>query len=249
MPDAQLKRSAPELAVQAIESAILRTFPGYSENTFHIETRKIVTADGVRHEIDIWVKVELGTGYDAAFIFECRNWQEKISKNDIIVFSEKIRVTSAQKGYFVARSFTKDAVAQAKKDQRIILLKVNDLPSNGIPIPFGFHGINLEGIAGDVRMTLRRKAGTEAQPVPINPSTSQLIIDGQKVDGSQYINEWMTAEADARSQRFPSTTADEGVHELEFDAIREFAGGRATLDGDDLLSISVNGKVKVRVVK
>jgi len=36
----------------------------------------------------------------------------------IIIFSEKVQVARATHGYFVAKSFTKDAIAQSKKDNR-----------------------------------------------------------------------------------------------------------------------------------
>jgi hypothetical protein len=246
---AHSKGTALELAVHAIESAILRTFPGYSERTFHIESRKLISTGGVRHEIDIWVKVDLAAGYDATFIFECRNWQDKTSKNDIIVFSEKIRAANAQRGYFVARSFTKDAVAQAANDSRVELLKVKDLPSDEIPVPFGFHGINLEGAEASVSLQLRKAGGRDSQPAVVNPTSATLVLDGEQVDWGKYVNEWVLAEADARSNRFQSTTADEGIHELGFEAKRAFGNGRAILNDDELLAVSISGKAKVRVVK
>ena len=56
------KGAALEVAVHAIESAILNARPGFNEKTFHIESNKIISVSGVRHEIDIWVSVELGEG-------------------------------------------------------------------------------------------------------------------------------------------------------------------------------------------
>jgi hypothetical protein len=99
MVSANGKGNALEMAVRAIEATILRALPNYSEKTFRIESKKIINVGGVRHEIDIWVSVELGSGYDALFIFECKNWQEKVGKNEIIVFSEKISAIRAQKGF------------------------------------------------------------------------------------------------------------------------------------------------------
>jgi hypothetical protein len=59
-PTPHAKGTSLELAVQAIETMILRESPSYSEKTFTIDTKKIVTVAGVRHEIDIWVSVDLG---------------------------------------------------------------------------------------------------------------------------------------------------------------------------------------------
>jgi hypothetical protein len=48
------KGNVLESAVRAIETAILRQSPGYSEKTFRIEPKKrIRTRDGVPYEIDI----------------------------------------------------------------------------------------------------------------------------------------------------------------------------------------------------
>jgi hypothetical protein len=100
-----------EDAVHAIEDTILKTAPGFAEGTFRIESKRIVSLDGVRHEIDLFVTAALPSGYDAVFVFECKNWEEKVGKNEIIIFSEKVRAANAQKGFFVARAFTKDAKA------------------------------------------------------------------------------------------------------------------------------------------
>jgi len=246
---AHVKGSALELAVHAIEAAIIRTFPAYNDKTFHIENRKLIVAEGVKHEIDIWVNVELGAGYDATFIFECRNWQDKISKNDIIIFAEKIRAAGAQKGYFVARSFTKYAIAQARREPRIALLKVKDLPADRIPIPLGFHGISVEGTTAAIRVNLRRPGAATSEAIPVDPKTALLVIDGQAQDCHKYIDDWLMAEANARTDKFPSTHATEGIHDLEFESTREFARGRATLDKDEIISMSLRGSVKVRVVQ
>ena len=118
MPEqsAHEKGDSLENAVRAIERAILSRFPGYSEDTFTIESKKILRVAGVKHEIDVFVMVRHGAGYDSTFIFECRNREEKANKNDIIVFSEKIKATNTQRGFFVARGFTGDAEAQSARD-------------------------------------------------------------------------------------------------------------------------------------
>src|SRR5437763_15769992 len=89
-----------ERAVRAIEQAILAQSPGLKQNAFRIESKKLLVSDGVKHEIDLWVQVDIGPGYDSIFIFECKNWEEKVSKNEIIIFSEKIKATNAQRGFF-----------------------------------------------------------------------------------------------------------------------------------------------------
>jgi len=120
--DARQKGDDLEKAVHAIEDTILKIAPGFAEGTFRIESKRIISLEGVRHEIDLFVTAALPNGYQAVFVFECKNWADKVGKNEVIVFSEKVKAATAQKGFFVARAFTKDAKAQAAKDPRIQLL-------------------------------------------------------------------------------------------------------------------------------
>ena len=115
-----------EDAVHAIEQVILQSSPTLHDKSFTIEARKRINSDGVHHEIDIFVTVEIAKGYLSTFIFECKNWEDAVGKNDLIIFSAKIADTGAQRGFFVAKSFTKDAEAQAQKDPRITLLTATE---------------------------------------------------------------------------------------------------------------------------
>jgi hypothetical protein len=87
-----------EEGVRFIEEHILRAESQVKDSDLAIETRKIIMRHGVRHEIDLYVRINGARSYDAVFIFECKNWQEKVGKNEIVVVSEKIRVTAAQRG-------------------------------------------------------------------------------------------------------------------------------------------------------
>jgi hypothetical protein len=95
------KGNALEEAVRAIETAILRSTPTLDQNTFTFESRKLVAVAGVRHEIDVYARVAISTGYNAVFIFECKNLKKAVGKNDIIIFSEKIDAVRAQKFFLL----------------------------------------------------------------------------------------------------------------------------------------------------
>lgn len=124
--NAQIKGDALERAVQLLETVILGTNASTREATVTIKPKKIIDDNGVKHEIDIYITVDPGNGYESIYIFECKNWEQKVGKNEIIVLSEKIDVIRATKGFFVAKSFTIDAKARAKQDQRITLLIATD---------------------------------------------------------------------------------------------------------------------------
>jgi hypothetical protein len=119
---AQIKGDALERAVQVLETYILSTKHATKEAIVTIEPKKIIDVNSVKHEIDIYITIDHGKGYESIFIFECKNWENKVNKNEIIVFSEKIAVTRASKGFFVAKSFTSDAEARAVQDRRMTLL-------------------------------------------------------------------------------------------------------------------------------
>ena len=57
-----------ENAVETLERVILANSPSIKNNDFIIEKRKVIIIDDVRHEIDIYVKIDLGNGYDSVFI-------------------------------------------------------------------------------------------------------------------------------------------------------------------------------------
>jgi hypothetical protein len=110
-----------ENAVALIQRSILASDPKVKGTRFSIETKRVVIISGVRHEIDVLVKTLPGSNYESTWIFECKNWKKPVGKNDIIILAEKVGVIGAARGFLVARSFSKDAVAQAKLDTRLKL--------------------------------------------------------------------------------------------------------------------------------
>src|SRR5690242_14612599 len=125
MSTSQEKGDALETAVAAIEELILQTSPASAAKPI-VEKKKIIRVNGVRNEIDVYVAIDSADGYRSVYIFECKNWQDAVGKDQIVLFSKKIEVSQATRGYFVAKSFTSDAEAQAKQDPRLILLLVTE---------------------------------------------------------------------------------------------------------------------------
>lgn len=76
----------------------------------------------MKHEIDLYVEIDLDLGTPLIYIFECKNWEANVDKNEIIVFLEKIQCVNAQNGYFIAKGFSTYAEAQAKHNSGIKLL-------------------------------------------------------------------------------------------------------------------------------
>jgi hypothetical protein len=241
------KGDALELAVQAIEGMIIKASPAYQEKTFTIESKKTVRVAGVRHEIDIWVSVDLGAEYAALFIFECKNWETKVGKNHIVNFAEKIRAVRAQGGFFVAKSFTADAETQAALEPRITLRLVADLPASDVPVPLNLHGVTVGQVTVQV-VVLMRGANAESQSEPVDPSAT-LMIGGAETALQPYVSEWVSAERDKCVNSFQSTTAEAGIHDLPFEAERSFGPAEATLDGREIERLHLVGCVQVTVSK
>lgn len=115
---------ALEQATRLIEESILSDIRRKDIGTITIENNKLFNINGVRHEIDVYVSIDMKIGTSLTYIFECRNRKNSVSKNDIIGFNKKIDIANAQKGYFIAKKFGKDSINQAKEYSRIKLLKV-----------------------------------------------------------------------------------------------------------------------------
>jgi hypothetical protein len=84
-----------EHAIGAIERTILQANPNLSEKSYEISFRKIVTVDGVKHEIDVWIEFDLGDGYKSVFIFEAANLKERKTlppAREIIASSASARI-------------------------------------------------------------------------------------------------------------------------------------------------------------
>jgi len=118
-----------EAAAAAIERAILAAW-NYGPHQTRVETKKTFVANGVKHEIDVFVTV---FGSDQhAYIFECKNWSDSVGKNEVIIFAEKIRVSGARAGFMIAPSFGKYAEAQAALyDDLHLLTSTSDFDSIG----------------------------------------------------------------------------------------------------------------------
>ena len=236
-----------ERAVQAIEAIILASSPGLSKQPFKIESRKRVKVAGVHHEIDILVSVEAAKGYTSTFIFECKNWEEAVGKNDIIVFSEKIKAICAQGGFFVAKSFTKDAAAQAASDPRLILLDATEHDPASTVTPECFH-ITTPATANP--STTFRVAGTSGKNVkPIDAKGKNFRLRGQEMPLIKYLDGWMHELYQEKLLYFRTAHLSEGVHPMVASAERSFNGGEFVLDGQQIEHVRMDVEFGVQIIR
>lgn len=232
-----------EHAVRAIEDAILRTAPSYAEGTFKIQGNKVLVQDGVRHEIDVFVTVSLAAGYESTFIFECKNWNAKVGKNELIIFSEKIAVSGAQRGFFVAKTFTKDAQAQAKKDSRIQILTASHFePVTRVQFP-QLYFLNITATHADVEI---RGFNVNGVLKEMQLSGKPIVVSGTSTPADEYIRQMIERVRDTELNNHAAL--GEGVHEISFCETTSFNDGEAFIESKPIKTIAINGTAQVEVV-
>ena len=169
--DNMAKGRALEQAVKFIQEAILKESPELKGTNFTIETNVRDKSSGVLHEIDVLVRTHLKTDYEAAWIFECKNWSSPVGKNEVIILAEKVEALRANKGFLVAKSITSEAQAQLQQKPRLEFIRCSEdflTPFNSIEI---IHSL------------------TDLLPVVLNikdrnlpPSPDLLALDWKKLD-------------------------------------------------------------------
>jgi hypothetical protein len=230
----QLRPSAKgqilEDSVSAIEQTVLRVAANASG--FTVYPRRRIVSEGVTHEIDLWVTIHNVPGYDVTVIFECKNWHtKKVGKNDILVFSEKIRVSKAQRGFFIATTFTKDALAQAKKDSRIEIMSANVHSGDKFLAPYGFHLIVMKHNKTFLDLTPDEfSIGPAIEDGAI--ADQRVLADGRSMSLNDYVSEWRTQLENNITCTFPSADLPAGSYPREVRGEREFDG-----------NLAVNGRV------
>lgn len=200
------KGDALENAVRSIETLIFRSSPALREQDVRIEQKKRIVVDGVRHEIDLYVEVDVAPGHKAVFIFECKNWSAPVNKNEMIIFAEKIDAVSAQKGYFVAKDYTSDAIAQSRKDKRLELLYAKEY-SEITPLTQDLHAIFIDAANPrvDIKIGITRP---EDQPIAdaIDINNVTATYSGISEPLGAYVKRWFEKLVEKNLCTFQSQT-------------------------------------------
>ncbi len=242
------KGSALERAVRAIESAILTRVPELKNNTFTIECNKIFIVNGVKHEIDVYIEVDLGKEYKSVYIFECKNRKSKVNKNDIVVFSKKIDVLQAQKGFFVAKSYGKYALAQAKEDKRIVILLATEFDSASTIVPFDFNYC-FEKNKNTRFDVVPKRAGNWNAGFPVDIKTAEAILDGNAINFEEYMDNWVDDLVNKDMKHFPKPNTPDGLYNREIPAKREFRRHKLKVNGKAIRYVALLISFEVQIVR
>jgi hypothetical protein len=238
------KGDALENAVAAIEEVILRSSAGVGGKPI-IEKKKRIKVNGVRHEIDVYVTADLAPGYKSIFIFECKNWKQAVSKNEIIIFSKKIDASHATSGCFVAKSYTAGAVSQAKTDPRITLLLAAEYDPVTGPEVFQLFTRMPEMTTLDVTMFKHGSMGLDPKPVFIQ--TALLECFGQPVIPSAQLSLWAMQVCENDLMAFFDVAVPAGVYHRVVDGNLHFHAGQVRLNHEDIERLAFHVEYKVTV--
>jgi hypothetical protein len=246
MDTPQEKGDSLENAVAAIEEVILQSSAGMGRYPI-VEKKKIITVNGVRHEIDIYVTADLAPGYNAIFIFECKNWKEAVGKNEIIIFSEKIEVSHATSGCFVAKAYTSGAVSQAQRDPSITLLLAAEHDPESGPEVFQFFTRSPEMSKLDVTMFKFGSMGLD--PKPVSTESAQLEYLGKPVNFAWQLNSWSmeVCENDLMSSFEEPVPA--GIYPRVVNGDLHFEAGQVRLNHEEVERLAFHVEYKVSVTR
>ena len=245
MTSPQEKGDALEVAVAAIEHVILLNSPTL-KGTPQFERKKRINVGGVHHEIDLYLTIDSGAGYKSIFIFECKNWQDAVPKNEIIVFSKKILDSSAAMGFFVAKSYTADAIAAAKLDQRIVLYTAVEHDPTKEAVEFYCRFPNMT--AYDATFAAFGSKGQKFETK--NMDTIRVTYRGQAVNLRKQFILWCTEACENDFVAFFDEPVPEGIYPRPpVDKVRTFIRGELVFDECEIEKATLHIEYFFEVVK
>lgn len=233
-----------EDAVENIEKLILRSNKALKEGTFRIERNKIMTINGVKYEIDIYVEIDIQIGQKFVYIFECKNWDSVVvPPKEISYFSEKIKATNAHKGYFIAKKFSKYALAKAKEDTRIDVLQATDEFTDITMLP-DIHFIGIKHLKKEALFTERIHKLKK-----VDFSTSKATYQSKTVNLREFLNPFLNSVVDERMKHEPTNKFNEGTYNYSHKKKFSFAPRELLINNSDVKLMEVNVTFEVKVNK
>lgn len=245
----QNKGDALERAIESIERAILQQDSTLKPERLRIENKKTVIVDGVRHEIDIYVEAEIARGYKSVYIFEAKNWDSNVDKNEVIIFSEKIRALSAQYGFFIARGFTSHAYAQAALDRRIKLLLASEASFDKYP----FDQMLVQSrsqFTGNFRLTKRSLLSSSSnQYFDIHVNEAKVVVSGVERNLYEYLDELVNHVYSIEVQTMKVNELPEGAYTMKFSKQIRFEDNGLIYDDLDVATIDMDVTVDLVIYR
>lgn len=230
------KGVALEEAVEAIESVIADLHIPAGHNVA-VTPRKIVVVNGVKHEIDLWIEVE-GRG---VWLVECKNWKTAVSKNEVIVFAEKVRATEARGGFIAGQKFSRYAVAQSKLYSNIDLKTASAEIDLAERFP-DFHHVEQQILGDQSSIELNTAWAPRTQAAP------ELHYEGRVITTDELGNILLGIAVDDRMRREPTAARIGEEYILAHELNVSLRGKGAFSGGVPLTSARVHATWLVKVM-
>jgi len=242
----KIKGNALEKAVHLIQETILKSDPKFAGIKFSIERNKIEIVAGVRHEIDVLVRTLPNSHYESVWIFECKNWNTPVGKNELIVLSEKVGAVGATKGFLVAREFTADAEAQAKLDNRLGLVLCTD----EFLSPVSFNMMHSEHELAPIQISLKQRGVPPLEhPNRLDWKTISCRFNGRPVNFAQFVMSYADKAIEEDEKENQSKYKCESSHHGERSLLVKFDPGEFVADSMDVEYMRIDIKFWVAVRK
>lgn len=228
-----------EEAVELIERVLLG-IDSSLKGSLVIERKKIISGP-VRHEFDLYVTIDHGHEYKSIFIFECKNWEANVNKNEIMVFSGKIDAAKAQKGFFVAKGYTRDALEQANQDKRIKILYAKDNPIDVSPFPLEFTTFSVPQILEMGIYPFGIKDIAKTKKLIVDIKTTLISYKGEKKNLLNFIDSYAKKACDEKFLEEESHKQFDKDVEYELETEKEilFNEGELFLDKEEIKGKSI----------
>lgn len=146
----------------------------------------------------------------------------------------------------MAKSFTKDAEAQASANPRISLLVASERDPTSVTLPV-FNAV-LFTVLG-TQTTFYRRGGEHSQFGDIDPDAVVTKLSGNAINLREFINKWAEQGASEDVRSFRPDQVAEGDHEITAKIQRDFAPAELIVDGRDIERIEASVRYKVTVVR
>jgi hypothetical protein len=207
-----------EKVVESIEKAIIQFNPRLKNANFSIKRNKIEIIEGVKYEADLYIKVDFGSGYELIFIFECKNWDnEKVNPKELSYFSEKINAFKAQRGFFVYKDISEFAIARAKLDLRIELVKAKDFL--GDDIPFEYPIVIIKGLYHkQYKIILTIRGRHSENSLPLDSKNIESFWEGNKFLFQELIENLVNQLMLTKESEIQNNLVEEGRYTVEFES-------------------------------
>ncbi len=232
MPSKGTKRGHElEKAVKFIQETILKSDPKLQGTRFSVEMNKIINVSGVHHEIDVLVKTLPDSPFESTWIFECKDWQKPVGKNEVIILATKVDAIRANRGFLVARRFTKDAEAQIVQDARLSLIPCTNELSNRMDMRLIYTTVD----PLPMKISIKERGVSERpNPKELDWEKLKCRMNGELLDFRSYIGTQIDQIVEADQRENSAQYISESTHFRNRGVKIDYQDGELVIDKMDV---------------